>query len=170
LKEKAMSRLLIEPLLPEHCAGLTRLLEENDREEITGHFHPFPMTRETAESLCLGHFKDCYFVAFLDDIMVGLAMLRGWDEGFEVPSFGVFVDHRYHGLGLGRMLTDYAIIEAKQKGCANIRLTVYESSIRGWRLYTSLGFKEQSRDPVNRLGHPDKRVVMIKSLSSETVE
>src|ERR1700722_17301529 len=121
--KETVSRLLIEPLLPAHCAGLARLLEENDREEITGHFHPFPMTRETAERLCLGHFKDCYCVAFLDNVMVGLVMLRGWDEGYDIPSFGLFVDHRYHGLGLGRMLTDYAMIEAKRRGCAKVRLT-----------------------------------------------
>ena len=165
-----MTRLLIEPLQPAHCAGLTRLLEDNNREEITGHFHPFPMTRETAEKLCLGHFKDRYYISFLDGAMVGFAMLRGWDEGYEVPSFGVFVDHRYRGLGLGRVLTDYAMIDAKLKGCSKVRLTVYESNVRGWRLYTSLGFQEQSRDQIDRRGQPDKRIVMVKSLSSEMAE
>jgi len=164
-----MSRLLIESLLPEHCPGLARLLEDNDREEITGHFHPFPMTRETAERLCLGHFKDRYYIAFLDGVTVGLVMLRGWDEGYEVPSFGVFIDYRYHGRGLGRLLTEYAIVEAKQMGCAKVRLTLYESNVRGWRLYTSLGFQEQSRDLVDRHGHPDKRIVMIKALPVEKV-
>ena len=165
-----MTRLLIEPLQPAYCASLARLLEDNDREEIIDHFHPFPMTRETAERLCLGQFKDCYYISFLDNAMVGLAMLRGWDEGYEVPSFGVFVDYRYRGLGLGRVLTDYAMIDAKLKGCAKVRLTVYESNVRGWRLYTSLGFQEQSRDPVDRRGHPDKRIVMLKSLSSKMAE
>jgi len=124
------------------------------------------MTRETAERLCLASSKDHYYVAFLDGMMVGLVMLRGWDEGYEVPSFGVFIDYRYHGRGLGRLLTDYAIVEAKRVGCAQVRLTVYESNVRGWRLYNSLGFQEQSRDPVDRHGHPDKRIVMIKPLST----
>jgi ribosomal protein S18 acetylase RimI-like enzyme len=160
-----MSRIRIELLRPEHCSGFTQLLEDNDREEITGPFHPFPMTRESSERLCLVHSKDLYYVAFVDDVMVGLAMLRGWDEGYEVPSFGAFIDYRYQGRGLGRLLTDYAISEARQAGCANVRLSVYESNVRGRRLYSSLGFHEQSRDPVDLHGHPDKRIVMVRGLS-----
>jgi ribosomal protein S18 acetylase RimI-like enzyme len=159
-----VSRLLIELLRPEHCSSIARLLEDNDREEITRHFHPFPMTRETAERLCRVQSKDRYYVAFLDGVMVGLAMLRGWDEGYEVPSFGVFIDYRYHGRGFGRLLTDHAIVEAKRAGCAKVRLTVYESNVEGRRLYTSLGFQEQSRDPVERHGHPDNRIVMVRPL------
>jgi len=155
----------IEPLQPEHCAGFARLLEDNDREEVTDHFHPFPMTKQTAEKLCASSSKDRYYVASLDGTMVGFAMLRGWDEGYEVPSFGIFVDYRYHGHGLGQLLTEHAIKEAKRLGCARVRLTVYASNVEGCRLYISLGFEEQHREPLDRRGHPDKRVVMLKTLS-----
>ena len=69
-----MSGLSIEQLRPDHCASISRLLEDNNREEITSHFHPFPMTRDTAEKLCLGRFKDLYYIAFLGETAIGLAM------------------------------------------------------------------------------------------------
>jgi GNAT superfamily N-acetyltransferase len=160
-----MSGLSIEELQPHHLASISRLLEDNNRTEITSYFHPFPMTGETAGRLCLGSSKDRYYAAFERGSAVGLAMLRGGDEGYEIPSFGMFVDHRHQGQGIGRLLIEVAIREAERLGCAMVRLTVYESNLRGRCLYASLGFAEQSREPVEHGGARDNRIVMVKPLT-----
>ena len=91
-------------------------------------------------------------------------MLRGWDEGFQIPSFGIIVDYRYHGLGLGRRMTEFAIEEARRLNCSRVRLSVYESNDRALCLYRSLGFEEISREAVVVHGSPDIKIVMVKGL------
>jgi ribosomal-protein-alanine N-acetyltransferase len=143
---------------------LACLFEDNDRPEVTTHFHPFPLTSQTARDLTCGQHRDRFYVAISDGQFVGFTMLRGWDEGFEVPSFGVFVDHRHHGKGIGRELTEFAIAEARRLGCESVRLTVHASNDRGVHIYKSLGFEEAHREPVLKAGRPDQKIVMMKAL------
>lgn len=93
-------------------------------------------------------------------------MLRGWDEGFEIPSFGIFVDYRHHGLGLGKQMTEFGIDKARKQGCHSIRLSVYESNKRAIRLFKSLGFEQISSQPILVAGEPEVKVIMVKDLKS----
>lgn len=144
--------------------ALARFFEENNRPEITRHFHPFPLTSQTAFQIACTSHLDRYYIAIWNEHIVGLCMLRGWDEGFEIPSFGVFVDYRCQGLGMGRQMTEFAIAEARKMGCHTIRLSVYASNTRATRLYESLGFREISREPVLVAEEPDEKIIMIKEL------
>ena len=91
-----------------------------------------------------------------------MSMLRGFDEGFEVPSFGIFVDHRHHGQGIGRRLTAWTVEEARRRGYPSVRLSVYASNARALGLYRSLGFEEQQRDLVTQAGGEDQKILMTK--------
>ena len=145
--------------------ALNRFFEENNRPEVTRHFHAFPLTSQTAYQIaCTSHF-DRYYIAIWNGYIVGLCMLRGWDEGFEIPSFGIFVDYRHYGLGLGRQMTEFAIAEARKLGCPKMRLSVYASNIRALCLYTTLGFKEISRERVLITGEPDEKIIMVKEFT-----
>lgn len=144
--------------------GLTRFFEENNTAEVTRQFHPFPLTRETAYEIARMGCLDWYYVTISKGTIVGLCMLRGWDEGFDIPSFGILVDYRQHGLGFGRQMTEFAIAEAKRLGCGSVRLTVYASNVRSVRLYLSLGFKEIYREPVIVAGEADTKLIMMKDL------
>ena len=143
---------------------LARFFEANNRSEITRHFHPFPLTLQAAHQIACTNHLDRYYVAIWDERIVGLCMLRGWDEGFEIPSFGILVDHRHHGLGLGRQMTVFAISEARNLGYHSVRLSVYASNVRAMGLYLSLGFQEISRESCIVAGEPDEKVIMIKDL------
>ena len=79
----------IREIGPEDRAELARFLEENDRPEIVRTFNPFPMTAATAERIAAAPRRDRYYGAFDDGRLVALSMLRGWDEGYDVPSFGI---------------------------------------------------------------------------------
>jgi ribosomal protein S18 acetylase RimI-like enzyme len=91
-------------------------------------------------------------------------MLRGWDEVFAIPSLGVFMDYRHHGLGLGRRLTEFALNEARNLNCSAIRLSVYASNKHAKRLYDALGFREIDREPTVVAGRPDIKIIMVKDL------
>jgi GNAT superfamily N-acetyltransferase len=149
---------------PADEAELARFLEENDRPEIVRTFNPFPMTAETARRIAAAPRRDRYYGAFDGDRLVALSMLRGWDEGWAVPSFGIVVDHRAHGRGLGGRLTAWTVDAARTLGAPSVRLTVFASNGPGIHVYQRVGFTERSRSPATVAGVPDERIVMTLDL------
>lgn len=143
---------------------LARFFEENNRLQITLYFHPFPLTSRTAYEIACKRHQDRFYVAISDNKILGFCMLRGWEEGFQKPSFGVMIDYRYQGLGLGRRMTLFAIEEAKKLGCRKIILSVYSSNFRAVDLYESLGFYELSCTSCILGGKPDLKIIMGKRL------
>lgn len=127
-------------------AKLGEFFERNNRDEVTRFFHPFPMTSSTAAVLLQTGRRDLFFGMEVGDSLVAFSMLRGWDDGFDIPSFGIVVDFYQQRRGLGRRLTEWTLRWADQIGCAMVRLTSYLENQTACRLYTSLGFKEVSRD------------------------
>jgi ribosomal protein S18 acetylase RimI-like enzyme len=94
-------------------------------------------------------------------------MLRGWDEGFSIPSFGMFIDHRRHGLGLGKEMLALTIEAARELLCEKIRLSVFASNPSACRIYLGAGFKEIERIAVIHHGAADQKIVMIKDVINE---
>jgi ribosomal-protein-alanine N-acetyltransferase len=87
-------------------------------------FHPHPLTRSEAGRIASFSGRDKYFVAICEQIVVGYGMLRGWDEGFTVPSLGIAIHADFRGTGLGRKLMHFLHQEAFDAGATEIRLTV----------------------------------------------
>lgn len=149
---------------PSDYPMLSLFLQENDVPAVIRTFNPFPMSDETARKIALQPRRDHYYGAYQGERLVGLSMLRGWDEGYLVPSFGIMVDYRLHGLGIGGKLLDYTLEQARLLGSARIRLTVFASNRTAVLLYTSRGFVEDSRAAIEVLGEPDIKIVMFKEL------
>jgi sugar phosphate isomerase/epimerase/ribosomal protein S18 acetylase RimI-like enzyme len=124
---------------------LGTLFERNNREEVTRGFHPFPMTRETAAELLQPGRQDHFFGAEADGQLVAFSMLRGWDEGFKIPSFGIFVDYEKQQCGVGRKLTEWTLRWMDLLKCPQARLTVSEGNAVAKKMYESLGFEQTER-------------------------
>ena len=117
------------------------LFDRNNDPEITRFFHPFPMTAKSAQTLVENMGKDRFYVATQNSDFVAFAMLRGWNEGFHTPRFGIMVDRNYTGFGVGRSLAEYVIEDARQAGVSEIHLRVSPDNERAISLYISLGLK-----------------------------
>ena len=91
--------LVIKLVNPQDLVPFARFLERNNTSIVTRHFNPFPLTLETAVEISQKPHQDKYYVAHLEEEIIGLAMLRGWEEGYEIPSFGILVDQQYHYQG-----------------------------------------------------------------------
>jgi ribosomal protein S18 acetylase RimI-like enzyme len=121
-------------------AGLTEffaaLVAAGDDER----FHPHPFTAASAAARSAYRGKDVYCVATVGPRVLGYALLRGWDEGYEVPSLGIAVHPDARGLGLGRALMLFLHVEARRRGAPRIRLKVYPDNERAVALYRSLGY------------------------------
>ena len=154
----------IRPVRDTDRAELGRFFEENDRPQVTRQFHPFPLDAQSAAKIVNPRWRDRFYVGTAGDPahIVAFCMLRGWDEGYEVPSFGIMIDRRVYGHGLGRQMTEFAITEAARLGSTHVRLTVYASNGPAVHLYASLGFAEVERHDVTVDGEPDVRLTMMK--------
>jgi GNAT superfamily N-acetyltransferase len=158
--------LRFEPVEAKHVGALTDLFERNSTSAVISSFDPFPLTDQEARRIALEPRQDGYYVAARDERLVGLSMLRGFDAGYEIPSFGIFVDHEVHGQGVGRALTVWTIEVARRRGCRSLRLSVYGANSIARGLYASLGFVEQERCAIDPAAGPEEKIVMCLSLDS----
>jgi ribosomal protein S18 acetylase RimI-like enzyme len=156
--------LVIRSTQEDDLLVLSQFFARNNLPSVTRQFDPFPLTCETAFRITRVQHQDRYYVALLGSCLVGFAMLRGWDEGYSIPSLGILIDKSHHQSGYGRMMLQYVIKQAYAIGCFRIRLSVYASNSRALRLYQLHGFVEDERHPVFRDGVPDDKIIMHKDL------
>ncbi len=148
------------PIGPNQLERLVVLFERNRVARVTELFDPFPLDAAQARWIALEPHRDSFYLALREGRPVGFSMLRGFDEGYPIPSFGIFVDHESHSEGVGRALTAWTIEQARRGGCSAVRLGVYVANSSARRLYESLGFVEQKRQLVDRAGRSEEKIVM----------
>jgi [ribosomal protein S18]-alanine N-acetyltransferase len=132
-------------LTPADEDALAGLFAANAVPDVVRWFDPFPLDPQTARRLTHATGRDRYYGVWLDGELAGLAMLRGWDEGYDVPSYGVLVDRARHGQGIGGAATRLALEQAARLGSTEVRVTVHDDNERSLRLFASSAFVEMSR-------------------------
>jgi ribosomal protein S18 acetylase RimI-like enzyme len=160
VRSEDRARLRFESIGLTHARALEELFRRNAVRSVTSGFDPFPLTAVSARTIAMEPGRDSYFVLADGDLLTGFSMLRGADEGYEVPSFGIFIDQASQGQGLGRLLTTRTLDAAREQGAPAVRLSVYEENRPARRLYESLGFVERERHRVDRNGRASEKIVM----------
>jgi [ribosomal protein S18]-alanine N-acetyltransferase len=160
-----MPEILFRELGETDVKTLAVFFEGNNLPAVVRNFNPFPLSSNTAQTLLAATHLDRFYGAFDGDRMAAFAMLRGWDEGYQVPSFGLLVDRDRQGRGIGRRMLEWTIAQAFALGCERIRLSVYASNLAAIHLYTAAGFAEIRREPVRVDGGADQTIVMFKDLA-----
>jgi ribosomal protein S18 acetylase RimI-like enzyme len=125
----------------EHESGLARFFEAMVAEGSDRCFHPHPFTPEHASLLAGYQGRDLYYVATQGEEVVAYGMLRGWEEGYDVPSLGIAVLARTRGTGLARTFMQFLHSAARLQGAPRVRLKVYPENAAARRLYESLGYR-----------------------------
>jgi ribosomal protein S18 acetylase RimI-like enzyme len=95
--------------------------------------------------------------AFLGDDLVGMV---GFGRGVEDDSctlYGLFVTEEQRRAGIGRVLVEAFLDEAKRREVKTVSLKVSDDNVRAIPLYLSLGFR------------PDAGNRMVRQLSDESV-
>jgi ribosomal-protein-alanine N-acetyltransferase len=121
------------------AADATALAELFAEIDIS-HFHPHPMTPAEAARLAAYVGDDVYAVLEDGRELVAYGLLRGWDEGYAVPSLGIAVRTSRHGQGFGRQMMTWLEEEARRRGARQIRLRVSDDNVAARNLYESRGF------------------------------
>jgi ribosomal protein S18 acetylase RimI-like enzyme len=118
-------------------------------------FHPHPLTLAQAEWLCCQQLRndiDEYRVAVEDGRIVAYGLLRGWAEGYEIPSLGIAVRPCCRGRGIARRFMHLLHDVARGRGASTIRLKVYRDNLPALRLYQSLGYELSPHSKTEWLG------------------
>lgn len=103
-------------------------------------FHPHPLDRAEAERKVRYAGRDLYYVLMDDTRVIGYGMLRGWDEGYDIPSLGIAVHPAERGKGLSRFIMLFLHAAAKRRGAEKVRLTVDTDHAIALALYRDLGY------------------------------
>jgi ribosomal protein S18 acetylase RimI-like enzyme len=138
-----LSALEFAKLAPTHLPGLKALFASLTGRGDDHFFHPHPFTDAEAERLVRLPTNDLYAVACRGPAVLAYGMLRGWDEGYDVPSLGVALHPEARGTGLGRAFMHYLHAAARDRGAPSIRLKVYPDNVAAKNLYASLGYQFQ---------------------------
>jgi [ribosomal protein S18]-alanine N-acetyltransferase len=135
----------LEPALTEF---LLALVDAGD----TVHFQPHPFTAEYVATLARHTGDDLYFVLTEANRILAYGMLRGWDEGFSIPSLGIAVHPAARGSGLGRLMMRFLHAAAKRRSCSSVRLRVAVENRAAATLYESLGYRFTRSEDGYRIG------------------
>ncbi len=132
---------------------LTRFFDDLQRAGDERYFHPHPLNRVSAENVCAYPGRDLYYAAAQGDRVLAYGMLRGWDEGYEVPSLGIATHPDSRGSGLGLALMLFLHTAARGQGASRVRLKVDRSNSRAIGLYRKLGYTFAEHGPDDLVGH-----------------
>jgi [ribosomal protein S18]-alanine N-acetyltransferase len=137
--------LEIRGLAPEWEVGLRELCRALEAANERRFFAPHPF--DEAELQRRVHYRglDHYSVVVLGSRVCGYGLLRGWDEGFTVPSLGLAIHPAARGRGLAELLMVFLHAVARHRGAQRVRLRVQPDNTRALALYRRLGYAfEQS--------------------------
>jgi ribosomal protein S18 acetylase RimI-like enzyme len=142
----------IDETVEQPLAEFFRVLKEAGDDAI---FHPHRFTDDEANRRTRYKGNDLYYVLVDGNQVLGYGMLRGWDEGYEIPSLGIAIHPEMRGQGLGYLLMNFLHAAARRRGALKVRLKVYAHNDRALRLYKQLGYEFLSEEAGQLVGYFD---------------
>lgn len=109
-------------------------------------FTPFNFDPSSVASVLAEQGTDVFMGMYWRDRLIGFFMLRGWDSGYEIPSYGVLIDEKYSGYGLTRLSLKLAKNICKLRHVPRIMLKVNSDNIIAKRLFEEAGFTQTGVD------------------------
>lgn len=152
LMSQKVDRIAIQRMTPQD-------LEEVARLEKICFSDPWPKETFMEELL---HKLAIPSVAKLDGKMVGYFCLWHLYEQLEIANIAVSPDHRRKGIG--EKMLKRILLEAKERGCTSIILSVRESNQAAINLYTKFGFVEAGRRKKYYRFPAEDALTMVKTL------
>lgn len=148
----ALELRIVDETLEQPLAELFRALKTAGDDKD---FHPHPLSDEEAKRRAHYSGKDLYYVLVEGNKVLGYGMLRGWDEGYEVPSLGIAIHPSVRRMGLGELLIHFLHATARRRGASKIRLKVYPDNTAAVTLYKRFGYTFQAEEAGQLVGFVD---------------
>ena len=120
-------------------------------KEYSQHFIPFEFDLDSVTSAISKANKDMFYGIYVEKKLIGFYMLRGWDAGFEVPSYGVWIAENFSSKGLSKLTLHHAISICRINQVKKLMLKVHPDNIIAKKIYEDFGFANDGID--ERIGH-----------------
>lgn len=131
--------LLVRPLKTADAPALCSLLSSQN-SDYAQFFRPFNFNQATIYHLLFNAELDVFMGMFWKGRLAGFFMLRGWDEGYEVPAYGALIDEAHSGYGLATLSLRMAKTICKLRRSPKVMLKVHPANTRAKRLFERAGF------------------------------
>ncbi len=118
----------IRPLEPTDAAAISAFMHSQSAEYLR-FFHAFGSDESAIAEMLSKCKMDVYSGVFWQANLVGVFMLRGWDAGYEVPSFGVLIDEKYRGGPFMRLTLDTAKLICRLSGAKRLMAKVHANNV-----------------------------------------
>jgi len=138
----------ITELGSENAETLSQLLLDSDKN-YSQYFVPFSFEVNSIKEILEIATNDKYFGVLISEKIVGFYMLRGFDDGYEIPSYGVWIAKEFSDLGLAKLTLQHAISYCKVNGIKKIMLKVHPDNSVAKKTYENYGFKQEGTDAKN---------------------
>ncbi len=133
--------IVISDLTADHSSELSQMLL-SERPEYSQYFTPFSSYEASALARRLeAAQRDRYWGIRCGEELAGFFMLRGFDEGYERPSFGVYIAERFANHGLAKLAVQYALSWCRLNKIPAIMLKAHPENPYARRAYEQAGFK-----------------------------
>ncbi len=142
--------LEIKKLTRNQADSLTELLQSSEKE-YTQYFIPFSFDFETILKILSNAVNDQYYGIYIETKLVGFYMLRGLDDGYEIPSYGVWIAKEFSSNGLSKLTLQHAISFCKINRIKKLMLKVHPENFKAKKVYEDFGFTQVGIDP--KIGH-----------------
>lgn len=120
-------------------------------KEYSKHFIPFQFDLESVSTAIGKANKDMFYGIYVEKKLIGFYMLRGFDEGFDIPSYGVWIAKDFSSKGISKLTLQHAISVCKVNSIKKLILKVHPDNIVAKNIYENFGFIYQGVD--ERIGH-----------------
>lgn len=102
--------------------------------------------------------KDLFYLIKVKEKICGYMSLRGLDEGFNIPRFGIYIFSKFRNKGIGTKALELLLILCKKElNFTSIDLIVDKNNFKAIKIYKSQGFKLLNKEKNN--------LKMIKKIS-----
>jgi|AP12_2_1047962.scaffolds.fasta_scaffold16428_2 RimJ/RimL family protein N-acetyltransferase len=121
----------------------------SEKPKYLQYFTPFEFSVKSITHILDQAVKDKYFGIFVDNELAGFYMLRGLDQGYDTPSYGVWISSKYSNKGLSKLTLFHSFSFCKLNNIKTLMLKVHPENIIAKKLYESLGFVKTDTDNKN---------------------
>ncbi len=150
--------IAIRKIGPDLAQELSELLQ-NSNPDYSRYFIPFSFDFGTVKKILTDVNLDLFFGIFLNNKIIGFYMLRGFDEGYDIPSYGVWISSEFAGKGLARLTLQHAISFCKINNINKLMLKVHRDNLKAKKIYEDFGFINSGIEPKN------DNLIYLKSIS-----
>ena len=144
-----MKDLSINILNGKDGGAISAMLKANSAE-YQHYFYPFSFEEQEIVNILERAQKDKYWGIWKDRQLAAFFMLRGFDEGYDIPAYGICVAETEKGNGLLKLSLQFVFTWCKLYSVPNLMLKVHPDNFVAKETYEKFGFSSTGVDTKNQ--------------------